>query len=235
MYFNKFFSIFLLILYFDLVSCFYKSIKFNSNILCVNKNIYLYNSILPDILLPYLTPEDKSDLEIGKIIQKQERNGNRGAGFVILDIHIPPDIVFDTLTRFDTYQDMIPLVRSSKIVASDGINTMVKFILSRFLLHIIVKHRVLRDKRLINFTLDTTHANPIFREAEGFWYVEIPTDRPEGYCRVYLSVKILADKMVPTLILDYIASSALPSATKWLKPFFVQKNFIINNKEIQNN
>lgn len=61
----------------------------------------------------------------------------------------------------------------------------------------------------------------VFTEAEGYWHVEVPLDRPDGYCRVYLSAQVVADKMVAPLILDYAVSRALSKATQWLKPFFL--------------
>ena len=61
----------------------------------------------------------------------------------------------------------------------------------------------------------------MFEEAEGFWHVQVPTDRPQGYCRVYLMANVVATAMMPSLILDYAASRALPRATKWLQPYFL--------------
>lgn len=225
MFINKKFIIFLPFLYFNLALSFYKNIQTISN-----KNS-LYTSIIPDIpqtnpysdiLLPYLTPQDKIVLFSGEIIEKQYRNGSIGFGLVILDIKCSPDLVFETLTRFSMYQDMIPIVKSSKIMSSDNVNTLVEFKLSKILLSLNVKHTVFKDQRLIKFTLDPNHVNILFREAIGFWHVEIPTDRPEGYCRVYLSTEILTHKNVPKLIMDYAEAKALSSATKWLKPFFIK-------------
>jgi hypothetical protein len=120
------------------------------------------------------------------------------------------------------YQDMIPIVRSSKIVSIDNINTVVEFKLSKILLSLNVKHTIFKNQKLIKFTLDQNHVNILFKEATGFWHVEIPTDLPEGYCRVYLSTQILTHKNVPKLIMDYAEAKALSSATKWLKPFFIK-------------
>ena len=134
MFINKNFIIFLPFLYFNLALSFYKNIQTISN-----KNS-LYTSIIPDIsetnpysdiLLPYLTPQDKIVLDSGEMIKKQERNGSKGLGLVVLDIKCSPDIVFDTLTQFSMYQDIIPIVRSSKIVSIDNINTVVEFKLSK--------------------------------------------------------------------------------------------------------
>jgi ribosome-associated toxin RatA of RatAB toxin-antitoxin module len=173
--------------------------------------------------LPDLNAQDKMILAAGGMIQKQYRDGYRGSGYVVVDIKCSPNVVFDTLTQIAMYENMIPIVKSSKIISSDGISTVAEFALSKFLLRANVKHTVLLDQRLLNFSLDENQINLVVKEAEGFWHVQVPTDRPAGYCRVYLSAQVLTDTMVPPLILDYAVSRALSRATKWLKPFFVQR------------
>ena len=217
MFIRKIFIIFLPFLYFSLTLCFHKNIQTRSI-----KSLYASNTY--DILLPYLDPEDKNRLSKGEMVEKQRRDGSRGFGTVIIDIKYSPDFVFDTLTRFDMYQEMIPIVRTSKIVSSDGPNTVAEYTLSRLSLRMNVIHTVLPDRRLIKFTLDPSRVNLVFREAEGFWYVQIPTDRPEGYCRIYLSAEILTHKNIPKIIIDYGAATALSRATNWLKPFFIEKS-----------
>jgi ribosome-associated toxin RatA of RatAB toxin-antitoxin module len=233
MYFNKQISIFLQLLYFGLAIYFHKNIQTDSNVLCLNKKWSLYQSIVPDIShskslfdisLPYLNSQDKMVLATGEMIKKQERNKYRGTGLVVIDINSCPDVVFDTLTQFNRYQEIIPVVRSSKILSSDNVNVVTEFTLSKFLLRFNIKHTVVKDQRLVRFSLDSKRLNNVFKEAHGFWHVQIPEDRPEGYCRVYLSTEILAHKMVPTVILDYAASKALLRATTWLKPFFEKKD-----------
>ena len=121
------------------------------------------------------------------------------------------------------YENMIPIVKSSKIISSDGVSTVAEFALSKFLLRANVKHTVLLDQRLLKFSLDETQINLMVKEAQGFWHVQVPADRPAGYCRVYLSAQVLTDTMVPPLIWDYAVSRALSRATKWLRPFFAQR------------
>ena len=182
---------FLSFLYFSLVSSFHKNIQSSCSGLFSKKrqslcfsNVYETESF-SDVLLPYLNHEDKILLAAGEIIEKQDRNGSRGLGIVVVDIKSSPDLVFEALTRFGMYQDMIPIVRSSKIISSDHINTVAEFTFSRFLLRVNVKHTIFKQQRLIKFTLDPTRVNLVFKEATGFWHVDIPRDRPEGYCRVY--------------------------------------------------
>jgi len=173
--------------------------------------------------LPYLTAQDKMILAAGGMIQKQYRDGYRGSGSVVVDIKCSPNVVFDTLTQIAMYQDMIPIVKSSKIINSDGVSTVAEFALSKFLLRANVKHTVLLDQRLLKFSLSENQINLMVKEAQGFWHVQVPTDRPAGYCRVYLSAQVLTDTMVLPLLLDYAISRALSRATKWLRPFFAER------------
>ena len=149
-------------------------------------------------------------------MQKQARHGTRGEGLVVVDIAAPADLVFDTLTRFSAYQEMIPTVRASNIISTNGPLTVCEFTLSRFMLRVNVVHKVYRESRTVKFSLDSSRTNLVFEKASGYWHVEVPADRPEGYCRVYLSADIVANVIVPPMIMDYAAARALPRATKWL-------------------
>lgn len=93
-------------------------------------------------------------LAAGDRIQKQERDGCNGRGLVVVDIPAPADVVFDTLTRFSMYQDMIPTVRASSIISNDSVNTVAEFTLSRFMLRVNVIHKVYREDRVVKFNLD---------------------------------------------------------------------------------
>lgn len=212
MFINKNFVFLLPFLYFSSVSCFHKHIPPRSSVLC--------KSSRSNIVLPDLTDQDKRILAAGEMIEKQERNGSKGRGLVVVDIQFSPEVVFETLTQFAMYQNMIPIVKSSTIISSDGVTTRAEYVFTRFFLRVNVKHTVLQQQRIVKFTLDPNRVNPVFREADGFWHVEIPTDRPEGYCRVYLIAQIITHKGVPTVLIDYAATTALSRATKWLKPFF---------------
>ena len=197
--------------------------------------------------LPYLTDKDKMILAAGGMIQKQHRDGYRCSGSVVVDIKCSPDMVFDTLTQIAMYEYMIPIVKSSKIISSDGIDTVADFTLTRLLLRANVKHTVLQNQRIVKFMLlpfdnklstdnprtttlvpssgvlaNPDRVNLVLQEAEGFWHVQVPTERPEGYCRVYLSAQVVTNTMIPSLILDYSVARALSRATKWLKPYFIK-------------
>lgn len=184
------------------------------------------NSAFAEIDLPYLTPRDKMKLAAGERVQKQNRDGRVGEGLVVIDVRADPDVVFNTLTQFSSYADVIPTIRTSNVIVSDETNAIAEFTLSRLKLRVNVLHRVYRDQRIVTFNLDQDRPNPVFKEANGYWHVQVPTDRPEGWCRVYLSASILVNLLVPPFIMDYAASRALPRASMWIKPHFSKATIV---------
>lgn len=95
--------------------------------------------------------------------------------------------------------------------------------MSKFCLKVNVMHTVMREQRVVKFNLDSSRPNLVMRKAEGFWHVQVPPDRPEGYSRVYLSSNIVASRLVPVVVVDYAAARALPRATTWLQEFDFSK------------
>jgi len=170
------------------------------------------------VLLPTLSRADKATLLNGARVQKVDRQGHSGYGMVVLDVPAPPDIIFDVLTRFDRYMEMIPTVRSAKIFSSNEKSTLAEFSLSKFRLKVNVLHTLFREQRVIKFSLDNSRQNLVMRQAEGFWHVQVAHDHP-GHSRVYLSTNIIVANVIPSIIVDYAAARALPRATTWLENF----------------
>lgn len=98
-----------------------------------------------------------------------------------------------------------------------------EFSLSKFRLKVNVLHTIYEKDRTIKFRLNPNRSNPVFNDAQGFWHVEQPEERPDGYSRVYLSASIVASRLLPPFILDYASAKALPRASTWIQPFFAEK------------
>ena len=75
--------------------------------------------------MPTLSRADKSALLAGNRVQKQERSERAGYGVVVLDVPVGADTVFDVLTQFERYNEIIPTVRSVRIFSSNEKRTMV--------------------------------------------------------------------------------------------------------------
>jgi len=172
--------------------------------------------------LPELSDQDKIMLAAGEAIQTQERNGGAGTGVIVLDVPASPECVFNTLTKFNEYSRTIPTVRNVHIYSSSHNTNQAEFSVSRFKLKLNVKHRINKEQRIIHFNLDDSRPNLVLRQATGFWFVQTPLDRPDGYSRVFFKATVTASRLVPTPVVDYAAGRALTRATSWMQPHFTR-------------
>jgi Polyketide cyclase / dehydrase and lipid transport len=86
--------------------------------------------------LPVLTKENKKALALGERVQMQYRDGRSGRGMVVLDVHAPPEKVFELLTRFSRYESFIPTVRSVTVYGTtEKTNSVRSFLLYQLPLH----------------------------------------------------------------------------------------------------
>lgn len=177
-----------------------------------------------DLNLPLLTPYDQKMLKSGQRIQKQERSGREGTGWVVLDVAADHRTILRSLADFDRYEEMIPTVRRANVYERlGGTVTKVQYSLSRFRIKVNIVNEIVPEQNLIRFSLDEERSsrgsNLVIKKADGFWHVHPCEDRP-GYSRVWLNAAVIISPLVPTTFVDYAACRALPRATKWIQPHF---------------
>lgn len=183
------------------------------------------DSIYQRLGLPALTPYELKMLKAGQRVQKQHRTGRQGTGWVVLEVAADHDLIFDSLTKFDKYMDVIPTVRRSTIYGGSAARNCAKvqYSLSRFRIKVNIVNTVQREEGLIHFSLDSERSSRgsglVIKQADGFWHVHPCHDRP-GYSRVWLSAALVISPLVPTSFVDYAACRALPRATNWIQPHF---------------
>jgi len=195
--------------------------------------------------LPSLSADQRKKLNNGERIQEQSRMGREGSGYVVLDVEVPPYIVWECLLDFESYPELIPTVKSMQLYTTTKLNTGYKsekpvvpgtgretrhygtpsitrasFILSKFRLNIAAIHRYTPHPRgdYMEFTLDPSCTNVVLKGAKGTWYTEENPDGREGFTRVYLLAGLQISRALPKFIVDYAAQRAMPRATKWLRP-----------------
>jgi hypothetical protein len=134
-------------------------------------------------------------------------------------LHFVSLVISHCICSYDTF---IPTVRSAKVSNISATSVAAEFALSKFRLKVNVVMKTHPEENAITFRLDRERPNLVMREAEGFWLVESPPDRP-GYTRVWLGANIVVSRLVPTVIVDYAAARALPRATSWLHSYFPAK------------
>eukprot|EP00401_Gymnodinium_catenatum_P067013 CAMPEP_0117468662 /NCGR_PEP_ID=MMETSP0784-20121206/6293_1 /TAXON_ID=39447 /ORGANISM="" /LENGTH=344 /DNA_ID=CAMNT_0005262681 /DNA_START=64 /DNA_END=1098 /DNA_ORIENTATION=- len=173
---------------------------------------------------PPLSAREFRQLDLGLTIQKQDRQGSRGSGLVVMDVNAPPSLVLGCLESFDQYPHMIKSVRRAVVRARDQgaggtTRTIVDYTVSKFSLGISVVHTFDKSAGRINFELDPSSASLVLQEASGFWHVEQAPGGDINRSRVSLVVNVRACRALPHTIVDYAAGCALSKATSWLLPY----------------
>jgi len=162
-------------------------------------------------------------LEKGLPVQKQQRQGGQGTGFVVFEVNAPPSVVLKSLSKFEEYTTMIPVVRQAEVktrqTLMDGsIIARVSYKISKFWLGLSASHILDLDAGTVCFDLDQGSSR-FLQEASGFWQVEQVQGKHAARSRIWLRASIRSSFMVPTWIIDYAAERALRRATSWLGPY----------------
>jgi len=170
-----------------------------------------------------LTAEDLLQLENGLPVQKQQRHGGQGTGFVVFEVNAPPSVVLSNLSRFEDYTTMIPVVRQADVqtretLVDGSIIAKVAYKISKFWLGLSASHVLNPAAGTVCFDLDQGSSR-FLQEATGFWQVEQVPSKHANRSRVWLRASIRSSFMVPTWIVDYAAERALRRATSWLGPY----------------
>jgi len=173
--------------------------------------------------MPALTPEELVRLGEGHRVQRQQRQGPVGWGFVVANVEAPPSVVMGCLQAYEDYPMMIPVVRHATIHSrteeQDG--TLVAhctYSVSKFLLGISVKHTAHPEESAVRFDLDRSRFGAVLQECTGYWYAE-PSPDGGGGSRVWLHVEGLrTHSLLPRWLVDYAAERALKKAFGWLRP-----------------
>jgi hypothetical protein len=187
-----------------------------------------WGKVLPISDCPKRPPLDKlSEAELqrvldGERLQKQSRSGRTGHGLVVCDVKAEASVVYAVLSDIQRYPLRVPTVREAAVQFDSPHAKICKaqFKLSRFHLEINAELRCLRERNAIEFRLDPERRNPVLEQARGFWFVEDATfyGRGKGWTRVWLVADVTCSPLLPSFLIDYAASRALPRATTWLSP-----------------
>jgi hypothetical protein len=169
-----------------------------------------------------LTADDLIQLEKGLPVQKQQRHGGQGTGFVVFEVNAPSSVVLDSLSKLEDYTKMIPVVRQAEVqtrqTLMDGsIIARVSYKISKFWLGLTACHVLNPAAGTVCFDLDPSSSR-FLQEASGFWEVE-QVGKHANRSRVWLRASIRSSFMVPSWIIDYAAERALRRATSWLGPY----------------
>mmetsp|Transcript_9247 Transcript_9247/g.14294 ORF Transcript_9247/g.14294 Transcript_9247/m.14294 type:complete len:428 (+) Transcript_9247:29-1312(+) len=218
----------------------------NAELIAINADVpAAYAEPLP-FTLPRLSAEQKRLLRLGERIQEQSKMGRDGSGYVVVDVNVPPYVVWECLLDFESYPELIPTVRDVQFFSSENLKsgyyaekpidpstgrelrhygspstTRAAFILSKFRLNIAAIHnyRPHPEGHYMDFSLDPECTNMVLKSAKGIWHTQAnPEGRGQDWTRVYLICELKVSRVLPAFIVDYAAKRAMPRATSWLKP-----------------
>lgn len=102
-----------------------------------------------------------------------------------------------------------------------------------FLLDYAEMHCVM-DRNMIEFRLDPSRQTLALQEARGFWFVERPEGRPEGWSRIWLKGMVKCDPLLPKFIVEYAAGRSLPRASVWLQPVMKEIGQLVRDGSLGN-
>jgi hypothetical protein len=141
-----------------------------------------------------------------------------------MDIHADIATVLAVLSDVQRYPQRIGTVREA-VVHPGGTRNLcrARFALSRFKLDVQVELYLSKARNMLEFRLDKTTGmqsvqGAVFDEARGYWFLEASPEREAGWTRVWLNARVQCSPFLPSGIIDYAATKALPRATSWLAP-----------------
>jgi len=172
--------------------------------------------------LPRLTTSELKTLLGGRRVQRQSRVGPVGHGLVVMDVNADIATVMAVLSDVQRYPQRISTVREA-VMHPGGSRNLCKtrFKLSRFKLDVQVELFLSKARNMLEFRLDKTSGRmqgAVFDEARGYWYLEPCPERDDGWTRVWLNARVQCSPLLPSAVIDYAATKALPRATTWLAP-----------------
>jgi hypothetical protein len=171
--------------------------------------------------LPRLTTNELNQLLAGERVQRQSRVGPVGHGLVVMDVNADIATVLAVLSDVQRYPQRIGTVREAAVYTGGSRNLCkARFKLSRFKLDVQVELYLSKARNMLEFRLDKTAGmqGAVFDEARGYWYLEPCPERAEGWTRVWLNARVQCSPLLPSGVIDYAATKALPRATTWLAP-----------------
>jgi len=168
--------------------------------------------------LPELSEDDLELLARGERVQRQMRDGRVGTGMVVLDVEADIPLVFAVLADIDRYPERISTVREAITYQTGERLRKTQFQLSKFRLCVNTELRCRQEARMLEFSIDPQRPAPFLQDATGFWFLEDVSAGGQVRTRVWLVAGIACSRLLPTAIVDYAASKALPRATTWVKP-----------------
>jgi len=186
----------------------------------------IHAALLPDPLpaLPVLDASEELLVQSGRCLRWQQPPNQQtpfGSGFAVQELHADADEVFDALSAFGRYPELISTVRTAtEYAAPEGADdeppnvSRYRFVVSRIRLVLNVCFAVDAAQRYASWRLDKP--SWVLDDSTGYWRVQQLPERP-GVLRVWFCVSVQLSPIVPNFVVGLVSRLGLRKATRWLK------------------
>jgi hypothetical protein len=182
------------------------------------------------VLAPYtgkqlpckVTKAQEKQLDDGKSVLHNQRQGKTGMGVCIADINSPPGVCMEKITDLKAYPGMVPHVKKVNIYEKSkgfdgstktGAEFQVGLLGMKFGYYLQLKRNPVHNT--LTWTLDYRY-NSDFDDNVGHWQVmKHPTKA--GWTRLLYSCKVKLFPWIPEFIVRFLTSNALKESTTWVK------------------
>ena len=174
--------------------------------------------------LPVLDAAEEQLVQSGLCLRWQQppdKSNPLGRGFAVQELCADADEVWQSVSAFSRYAELISTVRSATAydppddVDEEPANICrFRFIVSRIRLVLNVRFAVDDAQRYASWRLD--RSSWVLDDSTGYWRVQPVPDRP-GRVRVWFCVSVQLNPLVPGFVVRLVSRLGLSKATKWLK------------------
>lgn len=163
-----------------------------------------------------LSPEEEARLQAGEAVLRQRQGDSGGAGVAVQLIEAPAAVVWDTILRYDKYDDWVKNVTSATIYRSEGevFHLDMQLSILGFKSGMYTVNTVRRDQGYMSWTLDYDRRSDV-DDNVGYWRVEQLREEPP-LTRLEYSAEMRMSG-VPEFIVSYLTRDSLPEGTGWVK------------------
>jgi hypothetical protein len=140
-----------------------------------------------------------------------------GRAIAVQDVEASPETVWDRITAFRQYPEMVNYVAECEPYREDGSDLRVRFVLKilTFRYEYYIRHDYQPEEGYMSWTLDYTRESDL-DDSVGYWAV-VPHPESPDRSRVFYSIDMRTRGWMPAFLRRMIARQGLVDATGWVK------------------
>lgn len=178
----------------------------------------------PTKLKPAFTDDEQKLLDAGQPVRNSHLvktpTGNAGTGISYLVLPVPIDRAFASITDWDRYAEIYPMVDQSKNYCRTpdlACTSMLVSLLGLLTINYHVLHQIDAENYLVTWALDPEKKSDLL-ENSGFWKLW-PLD--EKSCLVAYSIKLESDMSMPGFVLKWLTGTGLERVVNNMKKHLI--------------